>query len=333
MTDAVARDSLLERARIDAARGDWGSVRLALAERREAPDISPVLLLLLAEADLRTGHLPEGRALLDTVVPRLAVGPDPVSYRRAVNMQGAAAFELGLLAEAEQQFQLSLSLANSAGDYRTVGHATNNLGMIANIRGEFDKALSLYQLAVPAFQRVGYLLGLGETHHNMALSYREKGALDLADKQERRAIDFAREAGNTRLLAIAHVGRADLSLLRGEPAVADAGARLGAEQYAAIPDAVGEADALRVAGAARLMLGEVVQATLALDRAVALAGEHGSALIEAESRGTRARLLASRQEWDQVRQDVACAVDLYRRLGANRAREALERWLGEVLPN
>ena len=96
---------------------------------------------------------------------------------------------------------------------------------------------------------------------------------------------------------------------------------------------IGEADALRVAGAARLVLGEVVQAAKALDRAVALAEEHGSALIEAESRGTRARLFASRQEWDLVRRDVECAVVLYRQLGADRDREALERWLGEVLPH
>ncbi|MDZ4865162.1 MAG: tetratricopeptide repeat protein [Gemmatimonadota bacterium] len=333
MSDSVVQDSLLERARAIAARGEWGGVRLLLAECREVPDSAPALLLLLAESDLRTGFLPEARTLLQLVVPRLAGGADKTSYRRAINMLGAAAFELGLLDEAEQQFQLSLALANGAGDYRTVGHATNNLGMIANIRGEFDKALSLYQLAVPAFQRVGYVVGLGETNHNMALSLREMGALELADKQERRAIAFAREAGNARLLAIAHVGRAELSLRRGEPAVAEAGARLGAEQYAAIPDAIGEADALRVAGAARLVLGEVVQAAKALDRAVALAEEHGSALIEAESRGTRARLFASRQEWDLVRRDVECAAVLYRQLGADRDREALERWLGEVLPH
>lgn len=333
MPDSVVQDSLLERARAVAARGEWGDVRLLLAEWREVPDSTPALLLLLAESDLRTGFLPEARTLLQILVPRIATDPEQTLYRRAINMLGAAAFELGLLDEAEQQFQLSLALANGAGDYRTVGHATNNLGMIANIRGEFDKALSLYQLAVPAFQRVGYVVGLGETNHNMALSLREMGALELADKQERRAIDFAREAGNARLLAIAHVGRAELSLRRGEPVVAEAGARLGAEQYAAIPDALGEADALRVAGAARLALGEVVQAAIALDRAVALAEEHGSALIEAESRGTRAHLYASQRAWDQVRRDVECAVVLYRRLGADRDREALERWLVEALPN
>jgi tetratricopeptide (TPR) repeat protein len=333
MADPVGQDPMLELARAAAARGDWGEARLLLASCREAAGADPLARLLLAEADLRTGHFPEARALLQVVVPALARATDQTPYRRALNMLGAAAFELGLLDEAQEQFQLSLALANAARDFRTVGHATNNLGMIASIRGEFDKALSLYQLAVPSFQRVGYLAGLGETHHNMALALRETGSLDLADKQERRAIDFAREAGNTRLLAIAHVGRAELSLRRGEPVVAEAGARLGAEQYAAIPDAIGEADALRVAGAARLVLGDVLQAALALDRAVALAEEHGSALIEAESRGTRAKVFATQREWDEVRRDVATAVELYRRLGADRDREALEQWLLEALPN
>lgn len=332
MSPRAVHDSLQERATGHAARGEWGALRQLLEECRGDAAVAPALLLLLAEADLRTGHLPEAHALLREIVPALEGRADPAMHRRAINMLGASAFELGLLEEAEPQFERTLALATAAGDFRAIGHATNNLGMIAHIRGGFDKALSLYQLAVPAFQRVGYVTGLGETNHNMALSLREKGALELADKQERRAIACAREAGNGRLLAIAHVGRAELSLRRGEPVVAEAGARLGAAQYAAIPDAIGEADALRLMGAARLALGDAAEAREVLDRAVQLAAEHGSALIEAEARGTRARAAAATGNWPQVRLDVEAAAALLTRLGAVQDREALEQWFGEVRP-
>jgi tetratricopeptide (TPR) repeat protein len=292
----------------------------------------PELVLLLAEASLRTGFLAEGRALLEPVVPLLAQQGNTAARRRAVNMLGASAFELGLMPAAEQRFQEALALGNAGDDLLTVARATNNLGMIAHIRGAYDQALSLYQLAVPAYQRIGQSAGLAETHHNMALALRELRRLDLADKQERRAIEYAREAGNKRLLAMAQVGRAELSLRRGEAAVAEAGAQLGALEYSRIPDHLGEADALRITGAARTALGALAGAREALDRAVALAHEHGSALIEAESREARARLSALMQDWSALKIDAESALALLEQLGAVDDRAALSRWYREVVP-
>lgn len=320
-----------EMAQTLATDGAWGAVRdLLLPTPPEAR--VPELVLLLAEASLRTGFLAEGRALLEPVVPVLAQQGNTAARRRAVNMLGASAFELGLMAPAEQRFQEALALGNTGDDLLTVGRATNNLGMIAHIRGDYDQALSLYQLAVPAYQRLGASAGLAETHHNMALALRELRKLDLADKQERRAIAYAREAGNKRLLAMAQVGRAELSLRRGEAAVAEAGAQLGALEYARIPDHLGEADALRITGAARTALGALAGAREALDRAVALAHEHGSALIEAESREARARLSAVVQDWSALKVDAESALALLEQLGAADDRAALARWYREVVP-
>ena len=325
MTTFATDDSLLSTAEAHASLGEWGQLRELVvgiaAERR-----SPALTLLLAEAQLRTGDLEAAYSALVPLVPLLARHADSELYRRAVNMLGAAAFELGRMTEAEQRFEEALSLANGGGDSVALGRATNNLGMIAHIRGQYDRALAHYQLAVPAYQRIGFTAGLAETHHNMALAMRELGQLDSADKQERRAIEFAREAGNGRMLAIAHVGRAELALRRGEPAVAQAGARLGARQYASIPDAIGEADALRLMGAACTALGETHAASVSLERAVTLARAHGSTLVEAESHEELARLQLALGHWRAAEDEVQEARRLYRQLGAAPAEELLERW-------
>jgi tetratricopeptide (TPR) repeat protein len=332
MSAFAADDSLLATAQAHAGRGEWGIVRELIAavtlEHR-----SPELALLLAEAHLRTGDLEAAHAALLSLVPLLARQGNSAPYRRAVNMLGAAAFELGRMAEAETRFDEALALADAGADPLTLGRATNNLGMIAHIRGQYDKALARYQLAVPAYQRLGFTAGLAETHHNMALALRELGQLESADKQERRAIEFAREAGNLRLLAIAHVGRAELALRRGEPAVAQAGARLGADQYAAIPDAVGEADALRLVGAASTVLGETAAARVSLERAVRLAHSHGSTLIEAESHEARARLHLVLEQWSSAEHEVQEARRLYRQLGATAAEELLEQWYHGARPS
>jgi tetratricopeptide (TPR) repeat protein len=326
MSDLPSDDARLLAARAEAARGEWGAARERLtAVPAEARSVE--VSLFLAEACLRTGHLAEAHALLGPVAEALAAQGNTAVRRRAVNMQGAAAFELGMTAESERSFREALALANAADDPLTLGRATNNLGMIAHIRGAYDESLSLYRLAVPAYQRLGFTVGLAETHHNMALALRELEQLDAADRQERRAIEFARDAGNARLLAIAHVGRAELSLRRGEAAVAHAGARMGAEEYAAIPDAIGEADALRLLGAACAALGEMPAAEGALARAVDLAHRHGSPLIEAEARESRARVHLAAGRRAEAQAEGTEAQRLYRQLGATSAAAALARWL------
>jgi len=329
MPDIVPPDALLATARAEAGRGEWGAV---CARLEAVPAESAEIALLLAEAYLRTGQLAAAHALLGSPLVGGAARANTATHRRAMNMQGAAAFELGLLAEAEACFREVLSLATPAGDSLTLGRATNNLGMIAHLQGAFDRALALYQLAVPAYQRLGFTAGLAETHHNMALALRELDQLEAADRQERRAIDFAREAGDGRLLAIAHVGRAELSLRRGEARVARAGASLGAGQYAAIPDAVGEADALRLVGDACTVLGETDSAGTALTRALDLARTHRSPLVEAEVHEAWARLHAALACWAEVESDVAEARRLYRQLGAPTAEAKLDRWYNEVMP-
>lgn len=304
----------------------WGELR-ALLEREAREDVA--LGLVLAEAELRTGALAAARDRLAALVPALAFG-DGATYRRAVNMLGAAHFELGQLAEAEAVFGEALSLANGAGDALTLARATNNLGMIANVRGQRTEALTRYRLAIPAYQRVGNPRGLAETNHNLAITFRDLGDLDTADRHERRAIEYAREAGDERLLAMCQVGRADLALRRGEARVAAAGAQVGATSYARLPDRLGEADALRLVGVARTALGEHALARTALDRAVELAEAGESLLIVAEAYEARARLAVDLGDLPAARREAALALARLRELGAVDDVVRVEAWVATL---
>lgn len=305
------------------ALGAWGEVRELLSETAGS---DPELLLQLAEAELRTGALPEAHHRLTGLVERLAPG-DSAQLRRAVNMLGAAQFELGALSDAEASFGQALALADAARDVLAIARATNNLGMIANVRGRHAEALTRYRLAVPAYQRAGSQSGLAETCHNLAITHRDLGDLEQADRYERRAIEYSREAGDERLLAMAQVGRADLAIRRGEPEVAEAGARVGARQYAAMADALGEADALRVLGVAQTARGAFPEAHLALDRAVGLADRHASALLTAEAYEARARLWRLEGNATDAKADAKIAMDRLQALGATDDWTRVASWL------
>ncbi len=286
----------------------------------------PPDVLQQAERELRQGLLRPALDRLQAALPALRQG-DPATYRRGVNMVGAAQFELGVLADAELSFEQALALADAAGDLLGIARATNNLGMIANVRRHHAEAVSRYRLAIPAYQRVGSLSGLAETCHNLAITQRDLGDLEQADRYERRAIEYGREAGDERLLAMAQVGRADLALRRGEPEVAEAGARAGARQYAALPDALGEADALRVMGVALTARSLFAEAHKALDRAVALADRHASALLTAEAYEARARLWRLEGNRSASEEDAEVAMERLDALGATQERARLASWL------
>lgn len=322
--------TLLADARALAAAGDWERARALVVEQGDLAERRPELALLLGEAELRLGDPPAAIARLRGIAPALERSADGVALRRAANLLGAAYFEVGALDEARAAFARALELASADGDDLLVAQATNNLGAIANIRGAREQALAHYQLAVPAYQRLGSAIGLAQSFHNMAITHRDSRQLESADECERRALEYAREAGSARLQAMAQVGRAELSLLRGDARLADAGARRAAAEYAAIPDPVGEADAMRLAGAARAALGAYADALAALERAIALARAHASALVEAEALATRARLRAETGDRDAAHDDAAAAAHIFEAMGAQEELDAV-RALAERL--
>ena len=211
-----------------------------------------------------------------------------------------------------------------------VARTTNNLGLIANIRGRRRDALMMYELAVPTYQKVGSAQGLAELHHNMAISYRDLGDLDKADKSEQRAIEFARAAQVARLAALAAIGRADVALRRGEAALARVAASRGATECLGLGDQSGAVDGLRVLGLACIAEGEIEEAAVALEQALGLATRHGNPFLQAETLRAKAQLARARgalcEAWDLGE----AARALFERVGAVAECDELIEWCARL---
>jgi len=324
-------DSLLQQARRHATAGQWSDALVLLREQGDSVRAHPELATMRADAELRTGHPREARQWLAFALPTIERSGDRAALRKAVNQLGVTGIELGALDDAEREFGRALELARVDGDDLLIAHATNNMGAIANIRGRRDEALTLYQLAIPAYQRLGNVAGLAQSLHNMAISFRHLGQLERAAEYARRAIGYATECGNTPLLALAWLERAELSLQSGDPALAEVGAQLAASQFGRVPDPIREADALRVVGAARLTLGRLDEAESALKRALAGARQHGSRLVEGETLRVRAECLLARGEADEARREIATAIGLFTDLGADEQRNEALHWAAEAM--
>ena len=322
-----AVDPVLLAARTAAGRGAWGDVRVALEGDQLGAMNDGSRAMLLGEACLRTGDPGSATRWLETAAPLLARAGNRSSQRSVVNMQGAAAFALGTLDRAADRFGAALEMARVDGDALLTARATNNLGAIDALRGDADRAIAAYQLALPAYQRMGHSLGLAESWHNLGISYRTRGELNAADEAERRAIEYANEAGNVRLAAMAQVGRAEVSLRRGDFAWARATAVRAISVFASLPDALLHSDALRVQAEACDRLGHADEADGLLSEAIGLARSHGHRTQLAQALQTQAQIFARRGDVAQARSIGVAAREAFSELGSVAAAEEMAEFL------
>ncbi len=84
----------------------------------------------------------------------------------------------------------------------------NNLGVIASLRGDPQTALANYHLALAAYQQAGLVRGIAETHHNIAISWRERGDYARALVAAEQAVRVAMQVNDDSLLGLALTGRA-----------------------------------------------------------------------------------------------------------------------------
>jgi tetratricopeptide (TPR) repeat protein len=307
----------------------WSAIREVLATRSDAElRDDPRAALLLAEALLHLGEPRRARRLARAAAAALRAARDPRNLLRALNVWGAASFELGDLGGAEARFDEMWELALETGHEEMRARAANNLGALASLRGDHERALSLYRVALPAYQRLGWVRGLAQTEHNLAILHRDRGDWAESDRWYRRAWERARRIPDPRLAAMAAVGRAELACLRGDPDAAAAAARRALEDLVEYGDALGQADALRVLGMASRAWRDWEEAARRFDAALEIARANGNPLLEAELWRERGLLERERGRARAGRRALERALGLFERLGARAEARKTRALLG-----
>ena len=322
-------DDVLAEARSAGSAGRWPDAHARLAAHAAEMGREPAFALATAEAALRTGRPSEARRWATAAAEAPARFLSPTARAQAANLAGAAALALGDIDAAERHFSAALELAHE-GEYDLgAARAFNNLAIVADIRGRRDDALSHYESAIPLYQRLGHHTGLAGAFHNMALALRHLRRLDDADECEQRAAEYAREAGEPRAVEAARVGRAEISLLRGDEHMAEAAAARAAAALGQLGQHAHEADALRLVAVARLRSERVDAALPTADHAVSLARDAQDRLILAECLLARALVRQALADREGATTDATEAAALFETLGAREplveARELLER--------
>src|SRR2546428_4511022 len=113
---------------------------------------SPMLALLYGIAHSRLGRLDVGQQWAMVALSRARVLGDRMLEVRGLNVCGAIALERGGIAEATHFFTQAQDEAMRENDMATGGPRANNLGIIANMQGDYGQAVGAYTRAIAAYQ-------------------------------------------------------------------------------------------------------------------------------------------------------------------------------------
>ncbi len=305
----------------------WDSVRDLLGEVSADELVRGDLAYRFGEALYFTGRIEELKAHSSEYERAARAASDPVGVLYARNLAGIAAFELGLMDEAASILEGLIDRAMEEDEQSLMAKAAISLGAVANLRGEPEKALTFYRLALAPLDRRCDTRGLGQIHHNLGMSYRDMGNLDDAVDEYRHAVRIAQNAGLQPQVAMSIIGRAEVEVLRGDFALGFILAERGRLLAVDIGDPISEGTGYRIRALARSGAGsagssavvdedELDAAEADLAKAGELADSSGSALLQAEVWRDLGRLHRRRGRLTEARVDLGRAGEALLALGA-----------------
>jgi putative nucleotidyltransferase with HDIG domain len=226
------------------------------------------------------GSVTEARRLCERSFNVAHARGDTDLAAKALNALGVQEMLGGAPADADRSFQRALTLGSRDAELRA--RVEQNLGILANIRGELDAALDHYGRSLEAYRALGDAHGCALTAHNLGMVSADRGNHDEADRYFEEAFQGADRSHDTALSALCLVSLAELDVVHQRYESARQRAETALSLFNGLGAQRGKADAYRVIGMVYRETGRPALAESRLQSAVELAIASDATLIEAE---------------------------------------------------
>jgi tetratricopeptide (TPR) repeat protein len=300
----------------------------AVAERR--PDAMADALRRQADVRGKGGTPGEGEELAwlsFEIAERHGLG---ATAARALNVVAGIHYARADFEAARAYFEAALERARAERAGRLVGLVCQNLGVLANIRGELTEARSLYLESIASSVRSGDRNTAMAVYHNLGMVCGDLGDWLEADLYFERGIDLAEREGHLPLLACLYLNRAEPMIHLSEFARARRSLARAAEVAEQVDDAEVRAAVERFRGVIARLEGDLDVATEHLERARVLASDAGAELELAESTAGLATVRGLRGAGAEERALLEEALAAFQRLGAGREADRVAARLREM---
>jgi len=257
-----------------------------------------------------------------------AAGQD-VLAGEALNTLGGIDLEAGALPEARKHFLHAVELGGQSRELRA--RAEQNLGILANIQGDFDEALARYARSLEAYRASDNEHGCAIAYHNLGMVSADRELWDEAESYYRESYAIAQRAGDVYLQGLCLLNRAGVHVARQRFADALRDAEAALVTFEELGDQAAKAGAYRVIGVVYRETGRPALAEARLNTAIELAVAAGSVLNEAETSRELALLYQAMGRNQEALSLLNVAHRLFRRLDARVALVHVDGKLAELV--
>src|SRR2546425_710918 len=276
----------------------------------------------------RRGESAEGRELCRRSHAVACHAATAVPAGEPLNPLGGIDLATDAVVDARQNFLRALELGGQSRELRA--RVEQNLGILANIQGDFDEALARYGRSLEAYRASNDEHGCAIAYHNLGMASADLQQFDEAERYFRQSYEIAERASDLHLQGLCLVNHADVHLLREryEDARRNAEAALVTfDRLGALSD---KADAYRVLGMVFRETGRPALAEARLRSAIELALSAGALLHQAEASRELALLHQAMGRNQEALTLLNAAHRLFGRLDARREQVHVDGKMAEL---
>jgi len=254
---------------------------IATSERAGEDRVLAEALRRVAVVQYRRNQVDDARALCHRSVEVARRIADPLLVAEALNTLGVLDLQTGRLEDADKTFREAL--AQGGVSRELMARAEQNLGILANIRGDHREANTHYLGSLEAYRACGDEHGCAIAYHNLGMVSADEGLFDDADKYFNESYAVAERTGEVELQGLCLVNHADVNVERQQFEEARRKAEAALVLFDQLGDKGSKSVAYRVIGVVYRETGKGALAESRLRSSIELAGTAGSVLWEAES--------------------------------------------------
>jgi putative nucleotidyltransferase with HDIG domain len=298
----------------DAGQGYAGAIEAATGEGDQSVLVEA--LRRLGVVRYRQGETEEARELFGRSHATALAGGDQIAAAEALNSLAVLALQQGEFDGARAALGDALRLGGGSAELR--GRIEQNLGIIANIQGDLDAALTHYRRSLEALTACGDERGRAMVYNNLGLISADRQLWGQADRYYEQCLQAADALGDVYLRGLVLMNRTEVFLARRQ----FDSAKRHAEQALVVFDRLGalrhKSETYKILGIVYRETGRHVLAESRLKSAVQLAVDAGAVLEEAEASRELALLYLQLDRNQDTLKLLNASHRLFKRLDARR---------------
>ena len=152
------------------ARQRYESALYLLRDRSQAHYAS-LVLRRVGRTHLDDGDLPAGLDCLEAALAIAQANEDVSEIAHTVNVMAISHWQRGQLEEAERLYHEAGQMARKAGDQVLVAMVEQNLGVVASMHGDYEKALRHYSASLEIYRDLQLEYDLARALNNVGMAY------------------------------------------------------------------------------------------------------------------------------------------------------------------